>query len=273
LRHYTARKLNDLLLGTVASATSGAFVCALAGWEVPDDHFNKWVQVYCYSGIGAGTSGNPTDWVNSTHTLTFLPAATLTAADLVEMHQQYTTTQYKDAINLAIEQVAADILIPDVDTSTTLAASTWQYTIPTDVVAIHRLDMESGTSGMYRSIKQYDDKDELGINPRYWRILSGATPTIEFDYDLFNSYLTADRTLRIMGFASQATLSAESDTCQIPPNIIANLAAAEIHSWYIKGRDVDTDWHEGQYKLRKAEAEVEKLRSSTSLPQGTRWVI
>jgi hypothetical protein len=103
IRHYTARLLNDLLTGTVASPASGTFVCT--AWEKPDDHFNKWVEIFDYSGTGIGTSGNPTDWVNSSHTLTFAPAATLTATDLVEMHRTWIVSEYNDAINMAILSV------------------------------------------------------------------------------------------------------------------------------------------------------------------------
>jgi len=115
IRHYTSRILNDIDLGVVATPGSGTFVCT--AWEHPDDHFNKWREVFCYSGTGIGTTGNPTDWVNSTHTLTFLPAATLTTADLVELHRTWAAVEYNDAINLAIEEVMDDALTMENDTT------------------------------------------------------------------------------------------------------------------------------------------------------------
>lgn len=105
----------------MSSPASGSFVCTTTGdWEKGDDFFNDWIEVYDYSGTGAGKSGNPTDWVNSTHTLTFLPADTLTAGDSVELHRRYTVAEYNDAINLAIETVASEALVNKVDETVVL---------------------------------------------------------------------------------------------------------------------------------------------------------
>ena len=113
IRHYTSRLLNDIQTGVATSPASGSFVCT--SWEKPDDHFNKWQEVFCYSGTGIGTTGNPTDWVNSTHTLTFLPAATLTTADLVELHRTWTVAEYNDSINMAILSVQREGMQHSVD--------------------------------------------------------------------------------------------------------------------------------------------------------------
>ena len=69
LRHKLSRLMNDLITGVVSSPASGTFVCATTHWEKSDDYFNDFIEVFCYSGTGVGTSGNPTDWANSTHTL------------------------------------------------------------------------------------------------------------------------------------------------------------------------------------------------------------
>ena len=74
LRHLTARLCQDLITGTVTSPSSGTFVIAETDWEKGDDYFNKYVEMFCYAGTGVGTSGNPTNWVNTSHTLTFKPA-------------------------------------------------------------------------------------------------------------------------------------------------------------------------------------------------------
>ena len=121
LRHQIARLFfDDLITGTVASAASGNFVCDETDWEKADDYFNDWIEVFDYNGTGVGTSGNPTDWDNTTHTLTFLPAATLTNGDLVELHRRFTVNAYNDAINLAIESMAKEALVNKVDETVVL---------------------------------------------------------------------------------------------------------------------------------------------------------
>lgn len=93
----------------------GTFVCEETDWEKPDGHFNDYIEVYDYSGTSVGTSGNPTLWTNTDHTLIFKPAVTLTNGDSVELHQRFTVNAYNDAINLAIESMAKEALVNKVD--------------------------------------------------------------------------------------------------------------------------------------------------------------
>ena len=148
VRHRLSQLMHDFLLGTVSSAASGSFVCALTGWERPDDHFNKWLEVYDYSGTGAGTSGKPTNWVNSTHTLTFLPAATLTADDLVEMHRLFTVEEYNNAINLSIDEAADESLVHLVDENVVLKTNVYKYAFSTQFLWINEIRMEDNGRGV-----------------------------------------------------------------------------------------------------------------------------
>ncbi len=245
LRHLVARLCNDLITGTVTSPASGSFVCAETDWEKPDDFFNDWIEMFCYDGTGIGTSGNPTDWENSGHTLTFLPAATLTAGDLVEMHQRFTVNTYNDFINLAIEMVAKEALLNKVDTSTTLATDTYQYNLSTQFLHIYRVEMESSTSGVY-------DK-EKPIDRRYWRVIKGTTLQIEFVKALWTP--TADRALRITGLASPSKLDTDTEECPVNPTFISYQAAALLHQSRIRGADMDSEWHSQQMGLNQAMAD------------------
>lgn len=240
LRHDVADLCDDLIIGTVSSPSSGTFVCALTDWEKPDDYFNKYLEMFCYSGTGIGTSGKPTDWLNTTHTLTFKPAATLTAGDLVEIHRRFTVNQYNRAINQAIQMVAKEALIDKIDTtSITLIADTYQYTLPTDLLYIFFLDLESSTAGVYDEGKP--------INNDYWRIVPGATPKLEFIKNRYS--LTAGRDIRIIGLASPSVLDSDSEQCPINPVYIAYQAAALLHQSRIRGSDEDTEYHSEQMKL------------------------
>lgn len=258
IRHYVARLCNDLLLGTVSSPASGTFVCALAGWEKPDDHFNHWVEMFCYAGTGIGTKGNPTDWDNTSHTLTFLPAATLTADDSVEMHERFTVNEYNDFINMAIEMVAKEALVNKVDTSIDLEEDTYSYDLPTAFLYVNAIYLESSTADLYDS--------SLPIDRLYWRIVRGTTTKLEFVKNYFTP--TDGRELRITGLASPAKLSADSSECPINPVFIAYQAAALMHQSRIRGRDLDSEYHSEQMRLCQAMADKERGGIRTSIGGG-----
>ncbi len=239
LRHLCARLCNDLLTGTITSPATGTFVCAETGWEKPDDYFNDWIEVFCYNGTGIGTSGNPTDWLNSTHTLTFAPAATLTTGDLVEMHQRFSVGEYNDFINLAIDIVARESLVNKVDTSVELDTDTYQYALSTQFLYIHRIELESDTAGVYNTIKP--------IDPRYWRVIKGSSTYVEFIKDVYTP--TDGRNIRIFGLASPSKLDTDTEESPVNPAYLAYQAAALLHQSRIRGTGVDDEYHSQQMTL------------------------
>ncbi len=402
LRHEVSRLLNDLLLGTVSSPGSGTFVCAISGWEKGDDRFNEWVEVFDYSGTSSGTSGNPTDWVNSTHTLTFKPAATLTAGDLVELHRHFTVLELNDAINSAIAMVAEEKLIdkhseaivlnnllsnsmfevdsdltgwsdssnapatseqstdvvteggfsakiisdgtnanwiyqsltnhekyqnrqaicraklwtaiadrvrlaiydgvdytysdyhdgkeparfsvsPTIDkeaTELTVQLRTeagsavtcywdecwlaidnlYEYDISTDFLYVTKVEME----GTVR------DRFDILIDPRYYTILRETTPRLKFDRHLFGPI--SGRKLRVTGLQKSAALSSDTATTGINPVFVKYQAAALLHQSRIRGKGVDTEWHENQMKLCQAVADRERAKIRTNIPADSKKV-
>lgn len=251
LRLLTSRLCNDLIKGTVTSPASGTFVCAEADWEKAVDYFNDWIEMFCYSGTGVGTSGNPTDWDNTSHQLTFLPAATLTAGDLVEMHQRFSVEEYNDMINLAIDMIAEQALLNKVDESVQLVADTYQYDLSTQFLYVDKILMESATSGVWNT--------EKPIDPRYWRVVKKATIKLEFVRELWAP--TADRYLRITGLASPSKLDMDIEQCPINPAYVINQVAALLHQSRIRGSGVDSEWHSEQMKLCQAMADKIKGES------------
>ena len=260
LRHITSRLCSDLITGTVTSPASGTFVCALTDWEKPDDYFNDWIEVFCYAGTGVGTSGNPTDWDNTSHTLTFKPAATLTAADSVELHRRFSVDEINDYINLAIDIVAKEALLHKIDESIELVTDTYQYTISTQFLHIFRIELESSTVGVYNT--------EKPIDPKYWRIIKAATLELEFIKDLWTP--TNGRALRISGLASPSKLDTDTEACPLNPAYITYQAASLLHQSRIRGTDVDSEYHSQQMTLCQAMAnEVRKtmrVSLSNSIP-------
>jgi len=239
IRHDVADLCDDLIIGTVSSPASGTFVCALADWEKPDDYFNKFLEMFCYSGTGVGTSGKPTDWLNSSHTLTFKPAATLTAGDLVEMHNRFTVNQYNRAINQSIQMVAKEALQDKTDVSIALVTDTYQYSLPTDLTHIYSIDLESDTADLYDS--------GLPIKNDNWRIIPGSTIKLEFIKQRYS--ITNGRNIRIKGLASPSTLDTDGEQCPINPVFIAYQAAALLHQSRIRAGEVDTEYHAQQMQL------------------------
>ncbi len=106
----------------MAAPGAGTFACNDTGWEHNDDYFNEWVEVFCYDGNAGsiGESGNPTDWLLSTHKLTFSPVQTWVVADSVEIHQVFYVDEYNNAINRAIDSVAKEALEFKMDETTIL---------------------------------------------------------------------------------------------------------------------------------------------------------
>lgn len=256
LRHMVSRMCGDLILGVVSSPASGTFVCATRDWVKPDDYFNEWIEMFCYSGTGIGTSGNPYDWDGTgggTYTLTFKPAATLTAGDLVEMHQRFTVDEYNQAINLAIEMVASRALLNKVDESVELDTNTYQYEISTQFLYIHKIEMESSTSGVYPTYKP--------IDPKYWRVLRASTIELEFVKDYWSP--TDGRHLRITGLASPSKLDTDTEACPVNPVYVVHQAAALLHQSRIRSSGVDSEWHSEQMKLCQAMADKVKDEDPT----------
>ena len=235
LRLLTSRLCNDLIKGTVTSPLAGSFVCEEADWEKADDYFNDWIEVFCYDGdpLTVRTSGNPTGWDNATHKLTFLPAALLTALDLVEMHREFSVETYNDFINLAIDMVAEDALLNKVDEAIVLATDTYQYDLATQFLYVNHVYLESTTAGVWDT--------EKPIDPRYWRVVKKATIVVEFVENLWSP--TDGRHLRITGLASPSILDTDNELCPVSPAFIVNQAAALLHQSRIRGSGVDTECH------------------------------
>ena len=257
LRQLTARLCNDLITGTVTSPASGTFVCAETDWEKGDDYFNDYIEMFCYAGTGVGTSGNPTDWDNTSHTLTFKPAATLTAGDSVEMHTRFSVGEYNDFMNLAIDMVAKEALVDKVDETIALVTDTYQYTLPTTFLYIHSIEMQNSDG---------DYNVERPIDPRYWRIIKTATLKLEFVKNLWSP--TNGRTIRITGLGSPSKLDTDTETCPLNPAFVANQAAALLHQSRIRGNDVDSEYHSSQMKLCQAMANEIRATMRTSIGGG-----
>ncbi len=165
IRQRIARVLDDLILATVSSGSTTTAV--LATTDPPlyrnkaDDYFNDHeYEVYTYEGINIGESAVAKDWTltSPAHTLTVdRTLSTFTTASKLELHRIFTSGEYLNAINLAIEAAAGKYLVDIKDETTVVLVEgetndeniiyTYEYTLPTDLLYIHRVITEGSKGG------------------------------------------------------------------------------------------------------------------------------
>jgi len=120
LRQSVSLACNDLTLVTPDSGNATTLVDA----NLPEanDYYNK-QDLAIYAGTHKDNVRAISDWDLTSHTLTF---ATLTTAvdttDLAELHVKFTTAQYNDVINRAINKAADIYLHHNVDETLVLEA-------------------------------------------------------------------------------------------------------------------------------------------------------
>ena len=207
-RQHLSAAVGDLVMGTFdsGSTTTGVHTILRKG----DDYYNEHgYRCYIYGGAGIGEEREVSDWVLSTHTLTFDPlyVATIGATSLYELHHIFTESEYRNAINMAIQSLAGNKYVIDmIDTNTiTLVADNYEYTLPDEMDFIHRIITEdSADSG------EFDVNDE--IDPREWELISPRK--VKLDDSRYS--ITAGLDLRVEGQGKQATVDDDADVIELP---------------------------------------------------------
>ena len=140
-------------------------------------------------------------------TISFAPAFSpqFVNTDTMELHHVFTESEYRKALNLAIESVKdGRYLIDKTDTSTiTLSADTFEYTLPTDMYYIHRITTEEEAGG---------GTFNCVIDPRVWSLISSRK--LKLDEALYG--VTAGLDLRVEGQGVQVAATADTDTILLP---------------------------------------------------------
>ncbi len=232
LRQSIAYGLDDCVVGTCEAGSSNTLaVCSylLRG----DKHYNGW-DFHVYGGVNVGLTREITDGWNANTTIQVAPALTsaLTTNSTFELHKMFTTTQYNDAINRAIEAAKDEYLLDKYDDTTTLVTDTFEYNIPSGFRFINALYVEDKTD----ADKYYDSGY---IDDRHWTILHGSTNKLRF-YDTHPIGTdTNGQSLRIVGQTIQSILSNDADTCKMPPEFIIWQARAILLA--NKGKDTEAD--------------------------------
>lgn len=264
--------LRDWTEGTTTASGSTTTLKDTARQEADDYWNSKNAYVYIRSGSYAGHWAKVTDFAVSAGvgTITFAPAAGGAIASGVSysLHTEFERDEVVEAINLAIDMVAEEALVWKIDeTSVTLVADTYEYTLPTSFMYIHKITMADSDGNFY----------DNPIPPDQYKVIKSSTPKLHFlcmppdeqHTDHYwgqlwaNTDLTATRKLRIEGLGSPDVLSADTDACSISPAYLTLQAAAILHMGRSRGTESDPDDHYKQAKNCQDRADVERGRVVT----------
>jgi hypothetical protein len=271
--------LHDWIEGT---ATGGNSVTLVDTSRPEDnDYFNsRNSYIYIRSGTYAGAYRRITDYDSTTWTITFTPAVggNIVSGVTYSIHTDFTRDEVVEAINTAIDMVAEEAMVWVIDESTiTLVADTYEYSLPTSLMYLHRVTMADADGYFY----------DAPIPPDQYKIIYGSTPKIhfiqmpadmQFDEHYYgelwaNSDFTAGRVLRLEGLGSPATLSTDSSTCPLSPAYVIYQAAALLHESRIARPETDPDEHRVQSQLCQARADLERAKVvNIQLPPGSKRI-
>uniref|UniRef100_A0A6M3L447 Uncharacterized protein n=1 Tax=viral metagenome TaxID=1070528 RepID=A0A6M3L447_9ZZZZ len=236
VRQYLSAQVGDLIMGTAASGSSTTIVHTML--RKGDDYYNEHhYRCYIYGGTNIGEEREVSDWVKSTNTLTLEPAytAAIDNTSTYELHYIFTETEYRKAINMAIESIAGKYLIDLIDDTTiTLVADTYEYALPTSFLYLHKITTEADAAG-----DVFDASDV--IDPRDWSIITAYPPTLKLDENRYT--IVAGKDLRLEGQGSQAAVSADTDVISLPQDWVVQKAIT-----YLPKNKIQSNQLEGTYQ-------------------------
>jgi len=235
VRQYLSSTVGDLIIGTADSGTSTTLVSTLL--RKGDDYYNEHhYRCYIYGGTNIGEEREVSDWTltSPANTLTLDPAftAAIDLTSLYELHYIFTEDEYRKAINMVIQSIAGKYLIDMIDDTTiTLVADTYEYTLPDGMDYIHRIITEdTADSG------DYDKDDE--IDPRDWELISPRK--VKLDDGRYS--ITAGLDLRVEGQGSQSTVDDDADVIEIPLDWLVQKAITFLPKAKIQSNKLDTTY-------------------------------
>lgn len=230
LRRRLARELGDLVVGSATTEPTTNNTLVDTKRIEADDHWNNY-----FLKIGVDASREflrVSDHVKSTTTLTVVPAM---AVDHVvgveyELTELFNMEEYQSFIEAGIMELASFNVLTNLSyTGNTIAASTWEYTIPNNFKYITEVTIAE-SDGTYR---------ESGIvHPSRYSVVADTIRKIRFSESVG---LTAGRAIRIRGQGEQllpTSATFDSMEVEINPTFLlmnAKLIAHQILSRRLKG--------------------------------------
>ena len=183
--HRTIRLVDpDVYDGTATGGTTATTIDAAC--PMPDDYFNGGL-IYFTSGTSAGNTNNIVDWTLSTHTFLYnVQAAIVSGTTFVATRTK--RAHLLAAINSALDECGK---VTNVDASLTATASTWQYTLPSGVSNVRRVETYAANAAPARN--------------QHWDERAGVL------YFADGSQPTEGDTIRVFYAGTHAALSADTD--------------------------------------------------------------
>ncbi len=139
-----------------------------------------------------------------------------TAADKVEIYKNFTKTEYDKCISQAIESAKVRFMYDKVDRTTLIAASTYEYAVPSGFAYISRLVLETAT-GQYTA----------DIPDSWWEFIIKGTPAAVYIKFFISAEVLsyAGYHIEIQGQAYPSDLTADTGTTNVPDDYIVAWAA------------------------------------------------
>uniref|UniRef100_A0A6M3IPJ6 Uncharacterized protein n=1 Tax=viral metagenome TaxID=1070528 RepID=A0A6M3IPJ6_9ZZZZ len=249
LRQSIAYALDDCVVCRVdANATTST--CANATLLKADDYYNGY-DCRFYLGTHKDVTREVTDFVKSTGTVTFAPVVTnaTDTTDYFELHRRFSTSQYNDAINRAIEMGKDEYLLDKKDETATLVTDTYEYAVPSGFRYISQIYREDTTDDDTYYVQNLIDSRKWWVVP-----VNATNSVIKFADNMYpiGSDLNGQK-LRIIGQQLQSNLTNDADTCLLPSEFVIQQARAILLSQE-KGSD------ERQAKFAQDRADAERRR-------------
>ncbi len=215
----------------------------------------------------SGTITVPTAWSSS---------ASAQAGDTYALLSEYTWDELREAVNMAIDEIADRAVLPKVDeTSLVVQSDVYEYPVPTGFIYIYRATQAEDTGQYLYPIpsEQYRVMRSMGIPSLVFYTHPDDVAEGHYAGTLwYENNAVADRTLRIEGFARQARLVADNDLCYLNPNFVCYRSAQILHSARITHAAGDFDNHRTKADLCEKEANRILAQTVTRLPPNCKKV-
>lgn len=227
--------------GTATSGTSSTLLDTNS-LNYPDDEINNH-YIYIYDGTGQGQERRITNFAQATSTCTVSPNWVTNPDDTSKYYiyrRRFNMAAYEAEFKQALRLLRQFFLLPDEDTGISLGdpslAASYSETVPTGMVAIHRI---------YREDSTLDDIYTMPVpgpaqtaSP-WWKLsLDGTTYNIVFDraVQLHEGWMVEGRDLKVVGQKYQAEPTDDDSVISINPGPLIELAALLLGARDIPGQ-------------------------------------
>lgn len=164
-------------------------------------------------------------------TISFGRGFTAQVADTtaIEVYDTFSPTDYDEALRAAIEEAYPYLAQLIVDTSVTLAANTYEYTIPSTILDLERMLGGKVERQHNTSVATYPYDEVLNWTTRHTQLTASQTYQLVVPVE---EHIT-DRVLRITGLGLLVYPAADTDSLPLDStglNLLAYLTTAKLYS-------------------------------------------